>query len=67
MVPLNKIVLCNHINIDFCSHIFLSYRIRRGTAETLLDDKSFVDTYKDVIIEAAYNDYEDEYDVHLRY
>ncbi|CAG8454196.1 9771_t:CDS:2 [Paraglomus brasilianum] len=34
----------------------------RGTAETLLDDKSFVDTYKNAIIEAAYNDYEDEYD-----
>jgi len=27
-----------------------------------LDDKSFVDTYKNAIIEAAYNDYEDEYD-----
>ncbi|CAG8505811.1 547_t:CDS:2 [Paraglomus occultum] len=34
----------------------------RGTAETLLDDKSFVDAYKDAIIEAAYSDYEDEYD-----
>jgi hypothetical protein len=28
----------------------------------MLDDKSFVDTYKDKIIEAAYNAYEDEYD-----
>ena len=46
----------------FCLSYFFSYRISRGTAETLLDDKSFVDTYKDAIIEAAYNDYEDEYD-----
>ncbi|KAG9298841.1 hypothetical protein G9A89_015862 [Geosiphon pyriformis] len=34
----------------------------RGTAERLLDDKSFVDSYRESIIENAYNMYEDEYD-----